>query len=93
MLSEFLETEINVEISEQFCIDCDKKIENVQTKIFDLLSTQSLSMKEISDLNDDVTHSMDFDCSTNRVPLKIAKIKGDGNCIFSAMAHQSKIRY
>lgn len=85
---ETCESTLDIEISDQFFIDCDSNIERMRTVIYDSISTQTLCMLENSESNDEVNHSMVFDCCAERRDLKIVKVKKDGNCIFSAMVHQ-----
>lgn len=80
--------ESQIEITDQFYVDCDKNIGCIQNQILNQISEHSISMMQTSKINNDAGRPMEFVCCGEHLFCKIAKVKRDGNCLFGAIAHQ-----
>lgn len=77
-----------IEISDQFFVDCDTKMESIRDVMCRSISTQCLDMLENSETHGESNYPMQYICCKHRRSLKIVKIKKDGNCLFGAIVHQ-----
>lgn len=63
-------------------------INTVELLVYKQISSQSLKMTEICMKYDDAMTTMNFEFNDKICMLDVARIKGDGQCLFSTLAHQ-----
>lgn len=63
-------------------------INTVELLVYKQISSQTLNMTEICMKYDDAMTTMNFELNDNICILDVAKIKADGQCLFSSLAHQ-----
>lgn len=62
--------------------------DDLQSQIYDQISTQLIQMKESSVKHKETEQSMDFMVQNKNCSLKFDKIKADNSCLFRSIEHQ-----
>lgn len=62
--------------------------DSIEYKIFEQISQQNLFMTKAINTNNEKQYAMEFNLNDESTELRVIKIKGDGNCMFSCLAHQ-----
>lgn len=82
------ESAIIEEIDENDQLIEEINLDYIRSKLYDQINNQMLKMKEQCDMNDETLYNMEFMCGDKKYDLQIGLIVPDGNCLFSALAHQ-----